>query len=151
LGLTVEVSWTDPVDGRSQVSPSATASPLRLSDPEASGRKEERRRNHWIRQPGAHDALRLLEQWRDHLGVDHDGALIVLATLAITMENMRAYLSLRSEFLDVRNTEIPLESLTKCSVSSIAAATGLNRGPRVGGPLSVAAGYSTPTQRDRSG
>jgi DNA-binding transcriptional regulator YhcF (GntR family) len=69
--------------------------------------------------------LRLLEQWRAHLGIDLDSALIVMATAAITMEKYT-----RSEFepaqRDIR-TAMASSQLTKCNVRSIAAATGLNR------------------------
>jgi hypothetical protein len=69
--------------------------------------------------------LRLLEQWRSHLGIDHGSALIVMATLAITMEKFT-----RAEFgpgqRDIRE-EMRVGQLTKCNVRSIAAATGFNR------------------------
>ena len=69
--------------------------------------------------------LRLLEHWRSHLNLDHDCAVIVMATAAITMEKFT-----RSEFQlgqrDIRS-EIPAAQLTMCNISSIAAATGLNR------------------------
>src|SRR5690348_15026589 len=69
--------------------------------------------------------LRLLENWRAHLGLDHDCALIILATAAITMEKFTR-LDFEPEHRDIRRT-MPPEVLTKCNVSSIAAATGLNR------------------------
>lgn len=69
--------------------------------------------------------LRLLEHWRSHLGVDHDTALIVLATAAITMEKFTR-LNFDPELRDIRRS-MPSELLTRCNVSSIAAATGLNR------------------------
>lgn len=69
--------------------------------------------------------LRLLENWRTHLGLDQDCALIVLATAAITMEKFTR-LEFEPEHRDIRRT-MPAELLTKCNVSSIAAATGLNR------------------------
>jgi hypothetical protein len=69
--------------------------------------------------------LRLLEHWRSYLKVDHDSAIIVLATAAITMEKFT-----RGDFeptlRDIR-FDMPAAKLTKCNVSSIAAATGLNR------------------------
>lgn len=69
--------------------------------------------------------LRLLEHWRAHLGLDHDSALIVLATAAITMEKFtRAEFS--PEQRDIR-TDMRASQLTRCNVRSIAAATGLNR------------------------
>lgn len=54
-----------------------------------------------------------------------DATLIVLATLAVTMEKMT-----RAEFqADVRdiNCTIPPDQLTRCNISSLAAATGMNR------------------------
>jgi hypothetical protein len=69
--------------------------------------------------------LRLLEHWRTHLGIDHDAALIVLATAAITMEKFTRQ-SFDPELRDIRSA-MPSELLTRCNVSSIAAATGLNR------------------------
>ena len=69
--------------------------------------------------------LRLLEHWRVHLGVDHDSALIVMATAAITMEKFTRA-NFDPEHRNIR-TEMPADQLTKCNVRSIAAATGLNR------------------------
>jgi hypothetical protein len=69
--------------------------------------------------------LRLLEHWRSHLGVDHDSALIILATAAITMEKFTR-LDFDPELKDIRSA-MPSELLTRCNISSIAAATGLNR------------------------
>jgi hypothetical protein len=69
--------------------------------------------------------LRLLEHWRSHLGVDHDSALIVMATAAITMEKFTRA-GLTPELHDIR-CDMPPAQLTKCNVSSISAATGLNR------------------------
>ena len=69
--------------------------------------------------------LRILEHWRNYLGVDHHSALIVLATAAITMEKFTR-IELDPDLKDIRS-EMPPESLTRCNVSSIASATGLNR------------------------
>jgi hypothetical protein len=69
--------------------------------------------------------LRLLEHWRSHLGVDHDSALIILATAAITMEKFTR-LEFDPELKKIRSA-MPPELLTRCNISSIAAATGLNR------------------------
>ena len=69
--------------------------------------------------------LRMLEHWRAHLGVDHDSALIVLATAAITMEKFTRA-ELEPGLRNIRN-DMPAGQLTKCNVGSIAAATGLNR------------------------
>ena len=69
--------------------------------------------------------LRLLEHWRSHLDLDTDSVLIVLATLAITMEKFTRG-ELEAELRDV-NTTIPPGYLSRCNVSSIAAATGMNR------------------------
>ena len=69
--------------------------------------------------------LRLMEHWRAHLNLDHDSALIAMATVAITMEKFTRA-DLKQEHCDIR-AEIPSDQLTKCNVRSIAAATGLNR------------------------
>ena len=69
--------------------------------------------------------LRLLENWRGHLGLDHDSALIILATAAITMEKFTR-LDFEPEHRDIRRT-MPAGLLTRCNVSSLAAAAGLNR------------------------
>jgi hypothetical protein len=69
--------------------------------------------------------LRSLEHWRLHLDLDTDSVLIVLATLAITMEKFTRG-DLKAELRDVRTT-IPAGHLSRCNVSSIAAATGMNR------------------------
>ena len=69
--------------------------------------------------------LRLLEHWRLHLKVDHDSALIVMATVAITMEKFTRA-DFEQEQRDIR-AEMRADQLTKCNVRSIAAATGLNR------------------------
>lgn len=69
--------------------------------------------------------LRVMEHWRQHLGVGYEEAMIVLATAAITMEKFT-----RSEFEpeleNIRNA-VPSARLSKCNVSSIAVAVGLNR------------------------
>jgi DNA-binding transcriptional ArsR family regulator len=69
--------------------------------------------------------LRLLEHWRLHLGLDRDATLIVLATAAITMEKF-VRIGFDLELRDIL-ADMPAERLTKCNVSSIASATGLNR------------------------
>src|SRR3954447_24556034 len=69
--------------------------------------------------------LRLMEHWRSHLDVDHDSAIIVLATAAITMEKFTRA-SFEPPLRDIRS-DMPPAQLTKCNVGSIAAATGLNR------------------------
>ena len=69
--------------------------------------------------------LGLLEDWRSHLGLDLHSVLIVLATAVVTMEKLT-----RQEFdtplHDIR-CDMPPELLTRCYVSSIAVAAGLNR------------------------
>ncbi|HZU51151.1 MAG TPA: hypothetical protein VE968_04670 [Sphingomicrobium sp.] len=70
-------------------------------------------------------SLRLLETWRSELGLDLDRALIVLATAAVTMEKFTRH-EFEGELGDIRSA-MPAELLTRCYVSSIAAATGLNR------------------------
>jgi len=69
--------------------------------------------------------LRLLEHWRSHLKLDHDSALIVLATAAITMEKFTR-VDFDPELKDIQSA-MPPDRLTRCNVSSIASATGLNR------------------------
>jgi DNA-binding transcriptional ArsR family regulator len=69
--------------------------------------------------------LRLLETWRSELGLDLDSVLIVLATAAITMEKYTRQ-DFDPDLRDIRSA-MPAELLTRCYVSSIAAATGLNR------------------------
>jgi hypothetical protein len=68
--------------------------------------------------------LRCMENWK--LGVDdYDSAMILVAVVAITAERLtRADLEL--ELRDL-GQPIPPERLARCNVSSIAAATGLNR------------------------
>jgi predicted transcriptional regulator len=69
--------------------------------------------------------LRVMEHWRQHLGVGYEEAMIVLATAAITMEKFT-----RSEFEpeleNIRNA-VPPAQLARCNVASIAVAVGLNR------------------------
>ena len=69
--------------------------------------------------------LRVMEHWRQHLGLDYEEAMIVLATAAVTMEKFT-----RSEFEpeleNIRNA-VPATQLARCNVSSIAVAVGLNR------------------------
>jgi predicted transcriptional regulator len=69
--------------------------------------------------------LRVMEHWRQHLGLGYEEAMIVLATAAITMEKFT-----RSEFAPkLENIQRPMPSaqLARCNVSSIAVAVGLNR------------------------
>ena len=68
--------------------------------------------------------LRLMENWRRLFG-DNDTALIALAIVTIMSERlMRSQLDPAHESL---TEPMPLEALTKCNLSSVAAATGLNR------------------------
>ena len=69
--------------------------------------------------------LRLLENWRNYLSVDPESAVIVLATAAITMEKFTRS-GFDEDLWNIR-TAMPPEQLTKCNVSSIAAAIGSNR------------------------
>lgn len=69
--------------------------------------------------------LRVMEHWRQHLGLGYEEAMIVLATAAITMEKFT-----RSEFepeLENIRKAVPSTQLARCNVSSIAVAVGLNR------------------------
>lgn len=68
--------------------------------------------------------LRLMENWRRRVN-DHESMLVLLAVVAITSERL-----IREDLpADLRNLELPMppERLARCSISSIAAATGLNR------------------------
>lgn len=68
--------------------------------------------------------LRLMENWRRRVD-DLESLMVLLAVVAITSERLTRS-GLPSE---LRNLERPLptEQLARCSISSIAAATGLNR------------------------
>jgi hypothetical protein len=69
-------------------------------------------------------ALRLRNNWSQMFG-DPDTAAIVLAVVAIVSERlMRAELDSKYETLTL---PMPREALAYCNISSIAAATGLNR------------------------
>jgi hypothetical protein len=68
--------------------------------------------------------LRLLTLWRDAAG-GNDESLILMAVIAITGDRLT-----RTEVSpELRNMAhpVPRESLGRCNISSIAAATGLNR------------------------
>lgn len=68
--------------------------------------------------------LRCMENWRRNV-TDADSAMILVAVVAITAERLT-----RNELQgDLRNMAQPLPSdqLAPCNISSIAAATGLNR------------------------
>jgi Holliday junction resolvasome RuvABC ATP-dependent DNA helicase subunit len=69
--------------------------------------------------------LRMLENWRNYLSADPESAMIVLATAAITMEKFTR-LGFDEDLRNIR-TAMPPEQLTKCNISSIAAAIGSNR------------------------
>jgi DNA-binding transcriptional regulator YhcF (GntR family) len=69
-------------------------------------------------------ALRSMETWRRNVG-DYDSAMVLLAVVAITAGRL-----LRSDLdPELRNmgNAVPGDRLGRCSYSSIAAATGLNR------------------------
>ena len=68
--------------------------------------------------------LRLMENWRRRFD-DHESLMVLLAVVAITSERLT-----RSDLpSELRSLELPIptDRLARCSVSSIAAATGLNR------------------------
>ena len=68
--------------------------------------------------------LRLMENWRRNVS-DYDSAMVLAAVVAITAERLT-----RSEIdpeLGPLERELPRELLARCNISSIAAATGLNR------------------------
>ena len=68
--------------------------------------------------------LRAMERWRSNVG-DYDSAMVLVAVSAITAERLtRAELAPEMKSLA---RAIPQEQLASCNVSSIAAATGLNR------------------------
>lgn len=68
--------------------------------------------------------LRWMENWRRNVE-DYDSAMILLAVVAITASRL-----LRSELEpELRDMAVPFpeEALARCNISSIAAATGINR------------------------
>ena len=68
--------------------------------------------------------MRWMEQWKHDVD-DYDGAMILVAVAAITSERLlRTELSIEEKEL---SHSIKPERLAQCNVSSIAAATGLNR------------------------
>lgn len=67
--------------------------------------------------------LRLMENWRQF--GDYEAAIIILAIAVINGEKLTRT-PLESELQDLR-TPVPRERLTRCNISSIAVATGLNR------------------------
>lgn len=69
-------------------------------------------------------AMRFMEQWKLDVE-DHDGAMILLAVVAISSERLlRTELS--PEEMEL-TTPLSPDRLARCNVSSIASATGLNR------------------------
>jgi hypothetical protein len=69
--------------------------------------------------------LRSMERWRV-LADDCEEALIMVAVGAINGEKLVRADELEEELRDLRN-ELPQERFRQCSISSVAAATGLNR------------------------
>ena len=68
--------------------------------------------------------MRCMERWRSNVS-DYDKAMILVSVVAITSERFtRAGLD---EELKALERPLPLDTLAPCNVSSIAAATGLNR------------------------
>ena len=68
--------------------------------------------------------LRLMERLREQTG-DHTSALVLLAVIAITSEKLtRADLEPKLHSIEAA---VSPERLTKCNVSSVASATGMNR------------------------
>jgi hypothetical protein len=68
--------------------------------------------------------LRMMENWRRNVS-DHDSIMILLAVVAITGERLtRCALEPHLERLA---EPMPAEQLSPCNISSLAAATGLNR------------------------
>jgi hypothetical protein len=68
--------------------------------------------------------LRCMENWKQDVD-DYDEAMILVAVVAITAERLTRS-GLEPEMRDL-GRPIPPERLARCNVSSIAAATGLNR------------------------
>lgn len=68
--------------------------------------------------------LRLLELWRDVAG-GHEEALIMMAVVAITGDRLTR-LEVEPELGNIAHP-VPRALLGRCNISSIAAATGLNR------------------------
>lgn len=68
--------------------------------------------------------LRSMEYWRQGVR-DYDSAMVLVAVAAITSERLTRA-GLTEEYEDLANP-LPTERLGRCNVSSIAAATGLNR------------------------
>jgi hypothetical protein len=68
--------------------------------------------------------LRCMENWKHDVD-DYDRAMILVAVAAITAERLLRIES--SEDYSALNDPLPLGLIAKCNVSSIAAATGLNR------------------------
>lgn len=68
--------------------------------------------------------LRLIENWRRYVR-DYDSAIVLLAIAAIASEKLTRT-TLEPELEDLRRP-MPPERLNGCNISSIAAATGLNR------------------------
>lgn len=68
--------------------------------------------------------LRLMENWRRHVK-DYDSVMVLLAVVAITAEKLTRT-GLERELQDL-SRPLPPGKLGKCNISSVAAATGLNR------------------------
>ena len=71
-----------------------------------------------------HLTLRCMENWKHDVD-DYDRAMILIAVAAITSERL-----LRGDFPEdyaALGKPLPVSTIAKCNVSSIAAATGLNR------------------------
>lgn len=68
--------------------------------------------------------LRAMERWRSNVG-DYDSAMVLVAVVAITAERLTRA-DLAPELKSLTNP-LPPNDLAVCNVSSIAAATGLNR------------------------
>ena len=69
--------------------------------------------------------LRCMEIWRQRIG-DYDSVMILIAIIAISAERLTRGPGLEPALRDVR-TPMPNALLGPCNISSIAAATGLNR------------------------
>jgi hypothetical protein len=68
--------------------------------------------------------LRCMDNWRQKVG-DYDSAMILVAVVAITAERLTRA-ELPAELRDL-TVAVPPDELAPCNISSIAAATGINR------------------------
>jgi predicted transcriptional regulator len=68
--------------------------------------------------------MRCMERWRRNVS-DYDKAMILVSVVAITAERLTR--GTLDDDMKALSQPVPLDALAPCNVSSIAAATGLNR------------------------